>query len=275
MNTELISIETDTAPLDGAYYEPTSGTKRGAVMLMHGNVGNFYSGPSRFLAPRLVDMGYTCLAFNRRGHDILVNQSGRGVTGGAFQSAAQGMADNEFAAAFMAERGHSSPVVIGHSNGGMLASCFANGNAEITALILLSAHAGGADTYPRSCAAGLMADGQTDEFETTARTMVAEGRGGELLLLPKWWYAVTADSLVDRIDNTPDTLTNAATVRCPVLAIRGSLESAVTYPMEEFARLVPGPSRAVVVEGSNHFYSGCERHVTDLVATWLGELGQQ
>ena len=32
---------------------------------------NFYVGAPRFLPPALTAMGYACLAFNRRGHDIL------------------------------------------------------------------------------------------------------------------------------------------------------------------------------------------------------------
>lgn len=274
MRTELVSIATDTAPLDGAYYEPDDGPSRGGVLLMHGNVGNFYSGPSRFLVPRLVELGYACLAYNRRGHDILVNQSGRGVTGGAFQTAEQGIADNDLAAAYLATLGHPNPVVIGHSNGGMLASCFAAAHPETSALVLLSAHAGGPDTYPRSCRAGLMAADRADELAATARLMVAEGRGQELMLLPSWWFAITAESLVDRIDSTPDILARAPSVECPVLTLVGSLESTETYPMEEFAARVRGPAEFVSVEGGNHFYSGCEDTVTTLVAGWLNRLDE-
>jgi hypothetical protein len=47
MRTELISIATDTLPLDGAFYLP-EGEPSGAAMLFHGNTMNFYVG-----APRL------------------------------------------------------------------------------------------------------------------------------------------------------------------------------------------------------------------------------
>src|SRR5438270_10178991 len=68
MRTELISIATDTLPLDGAFYLP-EGEPSGAAMLFHGNTMNFYVGAPRFLPPVLTRLGFACLAFNRRGHD--------------------------------------------------------------------------------------------------------------------------------------------------------------------------------------------------------------
>jgi pimeloyl-ACP methyl ester carboxylesterase len=68
MRTELISIATDTLPLDGAFYLPEA-EPCGAVMLFHGNTMNFYVGAPRFLPPVLTRLGFACLAFNRRGHD--------------------------------------------------------------------------------------------------------------------------------------------------------------------------------------------------------------
>jgi hypothetical protein len=77
MRLELVSIPTNSKPLDGAYYEPEGGATAGAVLLFHGNTMNFYVGALRFLPPVLVGMGYACLAFNRRGHDILSTRDSR------------------------------------------------------------------------------------------------------------------------------------------------------------------------------------------------------
>ena len=71
MRTTLVSIPTDTVPLDGAYYEPEGRAIAGAALLFHGNTMNFYQGAPRFLPPVLTGLGLACLAFNRRGHDIL------------------------------------------------------------------------------------------------------------------------------------------------------------------------------------------------------------
>src|SRR3954452_23592391 len=121
MRTELVTIDTDTTPLDGAFYEPDEGASAGGVLLFHGNTMNFYVGAPRFLPPALTAMGYACLAFNRRGHDILSTRDSRRAEGAAFQSISEAVEDNRLAARWLAERGHEKPVVIGHSNGGMLA----------------------------------------------------------------------------------------------------------------------------------------------------------
>src|SRR3972149_7951903 len=113
MRTELVSIETDTHPLDGLVYRPT-GRVRGGVLLFHGNTTNFYCGPPRFLPPTLVERGWVCLSFNRRGHDIVTTLEGKQAGGGAFQTAAEGIADNDFAAAFLAEQGFDAPGRVGH-----------------------------------------------------------------------------------------------------------------------------------------------------------------
>jgi hypothetical protein len=104
MLAELVSIPTGTQPLDGLYYEP-EGHAKGAALLFHGNTMNFYVGAMRFLPPALVGLGLACLAFNRRGHDILSTRDSRVAEGGAFQTAAEGIEDNRVAARWLAARG--------------------------------------------------------------------------------------------------------------------------------------------------------------------------
>ena len=110
MKTTLVSIPTPTIPLDGAWYEPDSetirGTARGAVLLFHGNTMNFYTGAPRFLPPALTDLGFTCLAFNRRGHDILAIRDSRAAEGAAFQTYEEAIEDNRLAAAWLAVKGN-------------------------------------------------------------------------------------------------------------------------------------------------------------------------
>src|ERR1700760_3465345 len=120
MRTELISIPTATIPLEGALHSP-DGPVTAAVLLFHGNTMNFYVGAPRFLPPALTALGFACLAFNRRGHDILSIRNSRAAEGAAFQLTQEGIDDNRVAARWMAEQGFPAPVVIGHSNGGMLA----------------------------------------------------------------------------------------------------------------------------------------------------------
>lgn len=268
MRTELISIPTDTLPLDGALYVP-DGPVRGAVLLFHGNTMNFYVGAPRFLPPALTGLGFACLAFNRRGHDILSIRDSRAAEGAAFQLTREGIEDNATAARWMAEKGFPPPVVIGHSNGGMLAVPHIVAHPDTQAAILLSAHGGGKDGIRKSSAAGLMAADRLEELTALAHRMVAEGRGKELMLMPGWWYVISAESFIDRATAMPDMLELAPRVRCPVLYIRGDEESAATYPAEAFQARSGGPCEVQIVPNCDHFYKGREATVTERVVEWL------
>jgi pimeloyl-ACP methyl ester carboxylesterase len=272
VRTELISIPTDTIPLDGAYHTPEHREPIGGVLLMHGNTMNFYIGAPRFLPPYLTELGFACLAYNRRGHDILAVRDSKELAnaeGAAFQTAAEGLADNDYAARFLAERGHGAPIVIGHSNGGMLAVQFAASHPETRALILLSAHAGGKGTVQRSAGGGGLAGGRLTEIIATAERMVAEGHGRELLLVPGWWWVITAESFLDRLHNTPDTLETAPRVRCPSLFLRGDIEPEDYYPAFGFQQRAGGPCDVAIVDDCDHFYRGKEDVVARKVVDWL------
>jgi len=270
MRAELVSIPTDTVPLDGLYYEPEgAATTRGAALLFHGNTMNFYTGPMRFLPPVLLGLGLACLAFNRRGHDILSTRSSRVAEGGAFQRAAEGIEDNRLAARWLAARGFAAPAVIGHSNGGMLAVRHVADHPQTSALVLLSAHGGGRDIVQKGGKSGLMVGERVEEFAARAREMAQAGRGRELMLMPGWWYAISAESFLDRLTETPDTLELAPKVKCPSLFVRGDQEPSEQYPSEAFKARSGGPCTVEVVPNCGHFYNGREAAVGALVASWL------
>jgi pimeloyl-ACP methyl ester carboxylesterase len=269
ISLELVSIRTDTAPLDGLYYEPEGGATAGAVLLFHGNTMNFYTGALRFLPPALTRMGYACLAFNRRGHDILSTRNSRIAEGGAFQSSREGIEDNGLAAQWLAKRGHAHPVVIGHSNGGVLAVRHVADHPQTPALVLLSAHGGGRGVVQRSSRAGTMARDRIEELTAQARAMVAEGRGRELMLMPGWWYAISAESFLDRLTETPDVIELAPRIKCPTLFIRGDKEPREQYPAEEFRSRSGGRCTMEIVSDCDHFYNGREEAVQALVCAWL------
>ncbi|MEP4378088.1 MAG: alpha/beta fold hydrolase [Alphaproteobacteria bacterium] len=275
MHTELVTIPTDTAqPLDGAWYEPDGGATAGTVMLFHGNTMNFYVGAPRFLPPALAELGFACLAFNRRGHDILSNRNSRAVEGAAYQTTAEAIADNEIAAHWVAaERGSvvgsDAPVVIGHSNGGFLGVQHVANHPETPALVLLSAHAGGDVAAALAPTTGLLGGARSEEIFREAEAMIADGRGDELMLLPGWWYVITANSYVDRLTTMPNTVATAPKIACPSLYIRGDQEIRDSYPAEDFAAASAGPCDVEIVENCDHYYNDREDAITDLVAGWL------
>jgi pimeloyl-ACP methyl ester carboxylesterase len=269
MRTELISIPTDTIPLDGALHLPDGPVTAGAALLFHGNTMNFYVGAPRFLPPALTAMGYACLAFNRRGHDILSIRDSRAAEGAAFQLTHEGIEDNRLAARWMAERGFPPPVIIGHSNGGMLSVPHVVAHPDTPAMILLSAHGGGRDGVRRSSQSGLMAADRLEEITAQAHAMVSAGRGHELMLMPGWWYVITAESFIDRNTQMPDILELAPAVKCPVLYLRGDQESAENYPAEAFQARAGGPCDVDIIPNCDHFYRGREAAVIDRVTAWL------
>jgi pimeloyl-ACP methyl ester carboxylesterase len=268
VKTTLVSIPTETVPLDGAWHVP-EGTASGAALLFHGNTMNFYQGAPRFLPPALARMGLASLAFNRRGHDILGIRESRAAEGAAFQTYAEAIGDNRIAAAWLAARGFPDPVVIGHSNGGTLAVRHVADHPRTRALVLLSAHCGGREMVRRASHAGLLAQDVLPEITQKARNLVAAGRGRELLLLPGWWYVTSAASFVDALENCPDVLELAPRVQCPVLYLRGDREPLELYPAEAFSRLSGGPCKVEIVPHCDHFYAGREDAVSTIVCSWL------
>src|SRR5512141_3044158 len=194
MRTELVSIATDSASLDGAFHVPEHRSARGGILLFHGNTMNFYVGAPRWLPPVLTALGFACLAFNRRGHDILSIRDSRAPEGGALQLTHEAMADNEYASRWMADRGFPAPIVIAHSGGGLLGAAYAAAHPETPALVLLSAFRGGQSDAAQRALAG---EGYAATM-ARAQALVAAGRGGELMTLPNWWYVISAESYVDR-----------------------------------------------------------------------------
>jgi pimeloyl-ACP methyl ester carboxylesterase len=270
LKTTLVTIPTDTIPLDGAWHEPDGGTIRGAALLFHGNTMNFYTGAPRFLPPALTAMGYACLAFNRRGHDILAIRNSRAAEGAAFQTYPEAIADNRIAAAWVAERGFPHPVVIGHSNGGMLAVRHVADHPQTPALVLLSAHCGGKNMLTLTSKAGLLAGDRLEEITAEA------GKKGpkDLILLPGWWYVISAESFLD-LKNCPDILELAPRIACPSLYVRGDQELRELYPAEEFARRAKGACEVQVVPDCDHFYNGREEEIAARVTRWLGHVLQR
>ena len=257
-------------PLEGALHEPDGGKAAGAVLLFHGNTMNFYVGAPRFLPPVLTRLGLACLAFNRRGHDVLSTRNSRQCEGGAFQFTREAIADNRIAAEWLKARGFPAPVVIGHSNGGMLGTQHVVDHPQTPALVLLSTGRGG-----RNAGSGgperLFAGDRMAELTEQARAMVSAGRGRDLILMPGWWYLISAESFLDRISTVPDTIALAPKIKCPVLTIRGDQEDRERYPAEEFQAAAGGTCQVEVVADCDHFYNGREDHVAGLVAAWLAK----
>jgi pimeloyl-ACP methyl ester carboxylesterase len=269
MLVEVVSIETPTTPLDGLLYLPEHGPVTGAVQLMHGNTMNFYVGPPRFLPPHLTAMGLACLAYNRRGHDVASNRNSRQLEGGAFQTIAEATEDNRLARRWLDGRGYPPPIVVGHSNGGLLAVRHVVDHQDTPALVLLSAHRGGTGLMRLMAENGLMATDRFDEITAEARRLVAADAGQTLMLVPGWWYLISATTYVEFLDNCPDLIEMAAAISCETLFIRSEDEPADLYPAGEFAARATPEVTIDILAAGGHYYVGGEELVSARVVAWL------
>jgi pimeloyl-ACP methyl ester carboxylesterase len=128
---------------------------------------------------------------------------------------------------------------------------------------------GGRDGVRRSSQSGLMAADRLEEITAQAHAMVAAGRGKDLLLMPGWWYVISAESFLDRDSKMPDILELAPRITCPVLYLRGDQESPGNYPAEAFRDRSGGPCEVDIIPNCDHFYRGREDAVIERVTAWL------
>jgi len=274
MGTELITFSADDGfALDGLVNTPAGGPGGRAVLLVHGKVMNFYTGPCRILPPHLVALGWSCLAMNRRGHDLGGIRNGRDSYGGAWERFADSQSDIAGGMAELRRRGFKKIVLAGHSFGGISAAAYAAAHPDqVAALVLCSAGGGGKEYLPQVSKRGMLAAEQHAEVDALARRLVAEGHGDRMIALPGWWYAITAASWVDLAENVPSTVENARRYPGPILTLRGSLEPEEVYPAEGVAAAAGGRARLNVIAGADHFYNRVEDAFVAAVKEWFRQM---
>jgi pimeloyl-ACP methyl ester carboxylesterase len=275
MHTELITFHaTDGFPLDGLAYTPDGKAGDRAALLVHGKVMNFYTGPARILPPYLTALGWSCLAMNRRGHDLGGIRNGRDSYGGSWERFGDSQLDIAGGIAELRRRGYSKIVLVGHSFGGIAAAAYAADHPDaVAALALCSAGGGGRDYLVQSSRRGMLAAEHHDAVDAEARRLVAAGRGDQMIALQGWWYAITAASWVDLSHNVPGTVDNACRYPGAILALRGSKEAAELYPAEAVAEAAGARATLAVIPDGDHFYNGVESAFAKTVCDWLAKTG--
>jgi hypothetical protein len=117
-----------------------------------------------------------------------------------------------------------------------------------------------------------MAGERYEEITAEARRLVDEGSGEQLLLVPGWWYVISANTYVDLLDNCPDIVEFAADIPCDTLYLRSTEEPASLYPGELIADRCDFAVSVSVLDIGGHYYVDHEDEVADVVATWLAPL---
>jgi pimeloyl-ACP methyl ester carboxylesterase len=271
MRTELIRFAAeDGFPLEGLVHGPDAGPGARAVLLVHGKTMNFYTCLGWILPAHLTALGWSCLAMNRRGHDLGGIRESRTSIGGASETFGDSQLDIGGGMAELRRRGFKTIVLVGHSFGGIASAAYASDNPQdVAALALCSAGRGGRGYLLQVSRGGMLAGDRHAEIDAEARRLVAAGRGGRMMALQGWWYAITAASWVDLSENVRGTVESACRYPGPILALRGGLEGPAQYPAEEIARTCGDRARLAVLPGADHFYNNTEAALATALGEWL------
>jgi len=291
MNGELVRIEAeDCLELVGFYATPAGRVPRRALLHIHGMAGNFYE--NRFvttLCEAAVAKGLAFLTVNTRGHEYVSdNLRGAGVGaasvkgGTAWEIFDECLLDIGGAARFLAGRGHEGIYFEGHSLGCLKVVHYLTERRDRRAVgaVLLSP----ADMLAIRMESALR---PFEEIVADARRLVASGRGDAPM--PEVSYAVplSAATVVSlygdpsKTDVFPFRLGDEgdygklASLEVPLLVVYGTVEEAVTVPVEYALELARGHASSsprvetLAIAGANHMYLGYEFEVAAAVAAFL------
>lgn len=267
-SVETVAFTTsDGWTLDGLLYPAESAEGEKVVLLhVHGKGATMLDIHARWLPDAL--RGVAHFAFNMRCHSLAYNTDRDDVPvhGGMYESLAEGEADMHAAVEFLRAEGFTKIVMSGHSSGGYYAGVYTPEGEDIVGRILLSPLTDNKTALtwwwpePADLARAL----------ELAETMLAEGRGDEIIPLPSWYWGITARSLTERAA-TPGSefwVGRVNELSSPVLFGWGGTESRDGTWGEIGTRLVPEVHDARLGD-SDHWYHGFETEMTDLVADFV------
>lgn len=275
----------DNLRITGLLFEPEAGSKTG-ILHLHGRAGNFYG--NGFLDEMIkvyTNSGFGFLSVNLRGHDQIADfRVGKTEqikrVGQAFDIFEECVLDIGAWLEFFREHGYEKIILQGHSQGCAKAVYFLNEEpqSDIVALVLMSP----AD------AAGVLKKNSRETFENdlaTAKVMVGQGRGNELLPHPiRGTYYVSAKSFANEFGK--DSKANIfpvfengnfeklENIAIPVLAFYGAKEDfCINSPkqdLEIIAKYLKNKkSKTNIIVGADHAYLNFEGRVAQEITGWL------
>lgn len=270
----LVTLSTDDGwRIDAGHLAPPRPSRAG-VLVVHGKTGNFYSGPSRFVAAAVRGAGYHALALNMRCHDLgyarddkeAEGHLGGELAGGAWETIADGHRDLRAGIDYLRDLGCDRIVLVGHSSGGFYVADYADRDPDVTAFVFLSPLLTNRTAIPH----WFPTQEEQDRAYAKAQSMIAEGKGHLLIALSHWYYAISARSLVERMDEKPGRWQAAMTkTRAPVLMLVGGRESRVPQWKEATANLRSPVRDYVEIAGCGHYYVGFEDAIAAAVTGFL------
>jgi pimeloyl-ACP methyl ester carboxylesterase len=285
------TITADGLELQGFLASPETGSTGAGVIHVHGLAGNFYE--NRFIdavADAVVGAGLSFLTVNTRGRDYLsdfIHERPDGTRefvqiGGIHEVFEDCLEDIEAWIQFLRSRGTDSVVLQGHSHGALKVTYYLHKRPAswIAGLILLSP----SDDF--GCQRSRVGEKFGEALEV-ARSIVAQGKGGDLMPDGYFHYPVSAATYLDIFDEGSKlklfnlSRTDAGQfreiggIKVPVLAIVGSIEEAFVDTPETYLSLIRAELKRSpgftghTIPGAPHNYLGFEGEVAGCIGTWL------
>lgn len=273
---ELVRLRAEDGwPLDAAF---VAGTSDLGVVVVHGKTGDFYSGVSRIALEALAAAGYTVVSLNMRCHGLGHGHPGARppgfmgipMAGGAWERIADGHKDLRAAVSFLRGQGVGDVALLGHSSGGFYVADYADRDPDIRGFLFSSPLLGNTTAVPR----WFPTEAERDQARAHAQALVDRGDGHLLISLPTWYYAISAASLLERMDEPPGRFeTSMGATRAPVLMLCGSTETRVEEWEATLGRLPSPLRRFVVIPGADHTFVDHEAEHAAAVVEFLTEIG--
>jgi hypothetical protein len=278
----LVDVEAaDGRVLQGLAYGPDGGGDAVAAILhLHGRGGNCYSGPGRVLPQLLADEPVVHLALNLRSHDLgytrydiedggELRDEAVTVDGGYWERLDTGRTDAEAGVAWLRAATGLPVVISGHSAGGFVVADHSAGDPPVAGRILLSpltttrhplaAWFGGGDALRRAV--------------EQAHDMVAAGDGHLLIPVRRWFFAISAGTLLDRLAEEEGRWVDGMNGSdAPVLLAWGDREDRATHWRAIARALRARDTRVLELEGTGHVYQGRERELATAVAAFVHDV---
>lgn len=277
-SAELVHIDLNRGRerLAAAWY-PSADATGVALLHLHGKGGNFYTGPGLFIPG--CDQQRTCahLALNMRCHDLGytrydvpmpdAKEDHIEVAGGMWERLSEGYEDVLAAMAWLRQRGYPRVFLVGHSSGayyGLEMSACADG--DVAGVVLLST----VISYKRHLHSWF-ADG-LDAAVARARDFVERGEGHRLLATESWYYAISARSLLERVEQPDDAFEQLLSRNpSPIMFVCGETEKRLEQWRSLYDGLDTRRKEWLVLPGVSHDYIGAEQALTSEILRFARE----
>lgn len=289
MKFELVEVVTkDRIIHQGIIAEPSTPPKR-AILWVHGLAGRFYGDPALMnaFADACGECGMGFAAFNNRGHDVIAGfrridpADPKGYTrdtiGAGMEVFEESIHDIDAGISFLAGRGYSDIVLVGHSTG-------ANKVCYYAATVKDPRVAGVVLAGPISDRYSVQHDTAEYENNMTKLKMLRDDGKGSALLTKVSWMPATADRLwsliaphtsedVFNYGDETDRLTLFSRITAPTLVVLSGKDENADRPAEEIKAAFDEKAQSaqymsIIIPDTTHGYEGKRNEFVETVVSW-------